>query len=196
MTLNSSNSTNNQQSSFNFFLLATDECLLRSNKSFCNYIAFIVVISQFLFTFVFPFIWYRLRVLNQNYRNQYNLSFVWLLSIFALISIDIIEFLLFRNGQIYSVTIIFFNVCQLIGCSLCIMRFRRVYADFDKQNNFKILITIGFIVFVLITRVLIVNYSKDSENASFYTVNNNLLLYFVIFSVFSMLQVNFHLCFL
>ncbi len=104
-------------SKINFLLIATDECKRKFSKSYCNYSAFVVLIGYVLNTIVLPLILFKIMQLKTKFRNQYNLSLMWMCSILIMALIDLIEYIAIGNGKIYSTGIILIQ-CVFVAISI------------------------------------------------------------------------------
>ena len=93
-------------SKINFLIIATDECKKKFTLSYCNYSAFVILIGYVLNTIVIPLILFKIIQLKTKFRNQYNLSLMWICSILIIALIDLIEYIATGNGKIYSTGII------------------------------------------------------------------------------------------
>lgn len=184
-------------SSVNFVFVSIDYCLTKNSSTYCNYSAFIILLGYITNAFIFPFILHRMHKLNTKFRNQYNVSLLWLCSIFLVFSIDIIEFLLINDGNLYSVSICVLQIIYLITLGLTIISYFRNYTIDGRfvRNLMTIMFTIIVFVVTFIGRYLSMKNLKEYPDLdqispiSFHIINTHFFLYFFIYVVFAIVQV-------
>lgn len=110
------NSARESISSVYFFLIATDKCTRNYSSSYCYYSSFVVLCGYLCNMSAIGFVLYRLLQLKTKFRNQYNLTLLWLCSILLVALIDIIEFISTGNGKIYSSAIILIQCILIVLC--------------------------------------------------------------------------------
>ena len=108
-------------SKINFLFIATDECTRNYSKSYCTFSALIVLCGYLCFMCIMPLVIYRLMQLKTKFRNQYNLSLLWMCSILLIGLIDLTEFIAIGNGKIYSIVIIFIQCVFIVTCIVSIL---------------------------------------------------------------------------
>ena len=104
-------------SKINFLLISADECKRKLSLSYCYYAAFVVLVGYVLNALIVPFILFRIMQLKTKFKNQYNLSLLWMCSILIMALIDLIEYVATGNGKIYSTGIILIQ-CVFITVSI------------------------------------------------------------------------------
>lgn len=147
--------------------------------------------------FVFPFLLHRMRVLTKKFRNQYNISLLWLASIALVFSIDLIEFFLIHDGNLYSAGIAFFQLITLFTCLLSMIQYFRHYSsDGSLVRNIMIvcfMVTTFLITFIgrILSKKSMSNYPNIDQVSpiSFHIINTHFFLYYFIYMVFAIVQV-------
>lgn len=182
----------------NFFFISTEYCLTKYSSSYCNYSVFIIFMGYLCSMLVFPFLLNRMRKISREFRNQYNISFPWLCSIFLVFSIDIIEFFLINDGQVYSVAICLLQIAYLTALLLTIIQYFRNYSIDGSlvRNIMMLLLTVIMFVLALVGRVLskrtLTNFPNIDQISpiSFHILNMHFFIYFFIYVFFATVQVN------
>ena len=186
-----------QLADVNIFFLSTEYCLTKYSSSYCNYSVFIILMGYFCSMLVFPLLLHRMRKLTRQFRNQYNICFPWLCSIFLVFSIDIIEFFLINDGQVYSVTICLLQVGYLTALLLTIIQYFRHYSIDGSlvRNIMMLLLTVIMFFLALIGRILSKRTLSNFPNIdqispiSFHILNMHFFIYFFIYVFFATVQV-------
>jgi hypothetical protein len=183
--------------SLNFLFVSTEYCLTKNGPSYCNYAVFIILLAYITNLFVFPILLVRMRNLNKKFRNQYNISLLWLCSIFLMFSIDLIEFFLVADGHLYSVIICIILFIYLVSCGLTIFNYFRNYSIDGTfvRNVMTIFFTVCvfFIVFTgrYLSQKALTKYPDLDRISpiSFHIINTHFFLYFFIYVLFAIVQV-------
>ncbi len=182
----------------NTFFPSIDGCLQDNTQFFCNYSAFLVVCGYICHLCVFPAIILRMSALAKIFRNQYNISFLWLCSILLMACIDLLEFILVGNNQIYSMLIVTLICFYFIIGLVALIKYMQYYSinGTSYQNVLTIVFSICTFSLILFARIWTRNtlskYPKVNQYspAIFYLSNTYFFLYYFVYSLFGTVQVN------
>ena len=195
------NSTTNNQAlatlRINTFFPSLGGCLKYNNYALCNYSSLMVVCGHIIQLCVFPALIFRMSNLTKRFRNQYNISFLWLCSILLISSIDLLEFIIVGNGQIYtSLTVILISIYFVLGL-VTIMKYMRNYSinAVSYQNGITMIFSLCIFSLIFFARIWssrtlskFPNLSHDSPTA-FYLLNTYFFLYYFVYVMFATVQV-------
>ena len=182
-------------SSINFWLVFVDKCEGRFGHVYCNYAALMVLIGFFLQMMVMPLVISRIRALGARFRNQYNLSFIWLCSIVLTIYIDLIEYMFSYDGHIQSKMITFVNCVFFVLAIWMLFEYWRFY-DVVGMNNSWIhfiwtLFSLCLAVLIGIARVWAYKHTDENtdEKLANKAIKSYTFLYFWVYVIFGFTQV-------
>lgn len=182
----------------NFFLISSLQCQIFNSRSYCVYSTFLILISHVLFCIAFALTVYRMNQLVERFRNQYNLSLIWLLSIVLIFSIDILEFIVVGDPYIYSkltIGLICASACLLITICLRHLELNR----FSDPQFYRNIITIAFVgalfILIVISRMWsnrnmnkLSNIDKQSKKV-YRALNLHQVLYYLVLLMFASVQI-------
>lgn len=184
----------------NWVFVFTDYCLDGRNNgsAYCSYAVFIILLAYIANLFVWPFLLVRMRKLNKKFRNQYNISLLWLCSIFLMFSIDLIELFLIADGHLYSMLICAILLVYLVILGMTIFNYFRNYSIDGTfvRNVMTLFFTVCMFVIVFTGRYLsmksLAKYPDLDQISpiSFHIINTHFFLYFFIYVIFAIVQVN------
>jgi len=182
----------------NTFFPSIDGCLKVNNHLYCSYSAFLVVCGYVFHLCVFPALILRMSQLAKIFRNQYNISFLWLCSILLIASIDLLEFVIEDNNQIYSILIVMLICVYFVMGLTAMLKYMRYYSinGASYQNGMTIIFSICIFSLILFARIWTKNtLSKypninQSSPATFYLSNTYFFLYYFVYSLFGTVQVS------
>ncbi len=186
------------QSSINFLFVTTDYCRTKNSNAYCNYSVFIIFLGYMSIMLVFPFLLHRMRQLNNKFRNQYNISLLWLASISLVFSIDLIEFFLVHDGRLYSAGNATFQLVSLITCLLTMIQYFRNYSSVGSLARNILILLFMIITFIvaftgrILSKKSMSNFPNLDQISpiSFHIINTHFFFYFFIYGVFAIVQVN------
>jgi hypothetical protein len=188
-------------SSVNAFLISTNECTKSSSIYYCNYVASIILIGYLMHLAVFPLTLLRMKQLKKKFRNQYNLSLVWLCSLLLMSFIDILEYIVTGDANLFSYFIVLVQCFYFFACLMTIFIYVRYYEvnGAQHQNVFKLAVTFILFLIIIFTRIWtssLESNKNSSEKLSpgLFTYTGKLAhfyVYYVIYVVFALCQVSF-----
>lgn len=197
--MNSSNLTSISQTivQMNTFFPSIDGCLRNNNKHYCNYSSFLVVCGYICHLCVFPAIILRMSQLAKIFRNQYNISFLWLCSILLISCIDLLEFIIEGNNQIYSILIVTLICVYFVMGLTAMFKYMRNYSinGASYQNGLTMVFSICIFSLILFARIWTKNtlskYPNINKNSptTFYLSNTYFFLYYFVYCLFGTVQV-------
>ncbi|RNA40961.1 hypothetical protein BpHYR1_044484 [Brachionus plicatilis] len=158
MTSNkSSNSSFGLQTpKLNFFLVSIQKCSESNPTVYCKYSASLITFGHLCLLFYFPLMFYRMSKLGNRFRNHYNLSFLWLCSLILMFSIDILEFLVTHDQNLYSMVIISATILNITLGFIFSFKYIRTYSK--NGAIYKQILTIAFsvslFVIIIVARVI------------------------------------------
>lgn len=183
-------------SKINFFLVSTRECIENSPSVYCNYSASLITFGHICLLFYFPLMFFRMNKLDNRFRNQYNVSLLWLCSLILIFSIDLLEFSITHNPNIYSMVIISTTILNIILGFIFTFKYLKTYSK--DGVFFKQILTIAFTICVFIIIFIARVISKKSllkiqqyDQETYTKVNTHLFLYYFVYVLFGFSQVNF-----
>ena len=177
--------------------ISTSHCERDYSSAYCGFAAFIISLGYLSGLFVFPFMLYRMRQLKKKFRNQYNISLLWLNSIMLVFLIDLIEYFLTHDGTIYSSFIILSLLVYIATCVMTIALYVRDYSvEGTLFGNVLIICFTNFLfALVFISRILsqksLAKFPDiDQRSAvSFHIINTHFFMYYFVYVLFASVQV-------
>lgn len=184
-------------SSMNFLFPSTAQCLSKNPNAYCNYASFLVICGYLCHFCVFPSLLFRMKQLSNRFKNQYSISFLWLCSILLVTCIDLLEFMLVWDNQIYSIYIMIIIIFYFFACLLTILRYMRFHSmkSTSFQNGLAVVFSICILFLVMFARIWsnrqfskFPSIGKDSPWA-FHLLNTYFFLYYFVYVMFASVQV-------
>ena len=190
------NQTLNMNSIKTFFP-SIQGCIKDNNAFYCKYSSFLVVCGFICHLCVFPSIIFRMSQLSKIFRNQYNLSFLWLCSIILIPLIDLLELMIQGNNQIYSILIGLLICVYIVMGLFAMLKYMRYYSisGASYQNGMTIIFCIciySLIMFARIWTKKALSKYPDLNHYSpmaFYLSNTYFFLYYFVYGLFGTVQV-------
>ncbi|CAF0876436.1 unnamed protein product [Brachionus calyciflorus] len=131
--------------------------------------------------------------LKKRFRNQYNLSLLWICSFMLIISIDLLEFIIVRDEKVYSLILILILVINLLSGFALIAKYMKTYSK--DGSIYKQSLTCGFaialFIIIIFGRMFTENRLSKLENydtKAYRQINTHLFLYYFVFILFSCTQ--------
>lgn len=193
LSLNSDKNESDYES-MNIFLVNTNDCRNYNDNRYCVYSALLVTFGHLLYTSAFFFILLRINRLQERFRNQYNLSFLWLLSILSIAFVDLLEYTVSDDVYLYSKFIILLVIVQMFLLLMIIYKylvFNYIHTNIFWNFIMKIIFTIVLFVLLIIGRLWSsAKLSKFNEvNARMYRLlNTHTFMYFFVYIMFGCVQ--------
>lgn len=182
---------------FNIFLVSIEECKKNNPSFYCKYSAFLILCGYLCLLSVFPLMLNRMNKLGKRFRNQYNISFLWLCSIALMFSIDLLEFILNGDPNLYSMAIIATIIVCILFCFITIASYMRNYSIEGSayRNGLTIFFSISIFIIVFLGRLWsksrlqkFPNIDQQSPN-SYHMLNTHFFLFYFVYVLFASVQV-------
>jgi hypothetical protein len=179
-----------QVEDINIFLVSVAKCIPNDSEFYCYYVAFIILLGYALNNFIFPLTLYRMHQLKSKFRNQYNVSFLWMCALLLSSAIDILEYVVAGDGQVYSIVIVVFLLWYFMTCLTTIVCYFQSYAvDGTRYRNvMTLLITLLFFLATALAR----QWSQWSleKRVKPRLSHGHFMFYFVVYATIGGAQVN------
>lgn len=187
-------------SKLNFFLVSTQTCQKLNPIAYCKYSSSLITIGHICLSFFFPVMLYQMRKLKKHFRNKYNLSFLWICSMILIFSIDLLEFLITKDRNLYSMIIISTTLFNIILGFIFAYQFIQIYLKDGIVYNQLLIAGFSFSLFVIIFFARL--FTKNSllkitqyDQKTYTKVNTHLFLYYFVYALFGFAQVKFLIIF-
>jgi hypothetical protein len=183
----------------NFLLVSvTGNCLPTESPFYCYYLALLILLGHALNSTIFPLTLYRMHQLGVKFRNQYNVSFMWMCALLLASSIDLLEYVIAGDGQVYSISIVVFVLLYSVASISAIAVYFQNFAVHGTRykNGMTFLGTVGLFVVIVIARIwsqlslekaVLV---KSGNNKSSGLHNGHFVLYYFVYAMVGGAQVN------
>ena len=168
-----------------FLFVSIETCAKTNRRAYCHYASFLILLGYVCHMFVFPLLVMRMRELKSRFRNQYNLSFLWLCCMLLMTAIDILEFTLSLDARLFSVAIFGFATFFFVACLTTMLVYMRRYSSDGsfRQNSVAMVFTIFFFIAIVIVR-LSASTSTSTKWSKSKSKTGSLAWYLVFFGYF------------
>lgn len=181
-------------SKLNFFLVSIQKCSKINHVVFCKYSSSLITIGHICLSFFFPLMLFQMRKLENRFRNQYNLSFLWICSIILIFSIDFLEYFITNDRNLYSMVIISTTFINIILGFIFAYQFTKVYLKDGFVLKQLLIAAFSVSLFVLIffsrlfTKKNLLKITQYDQK-TYTKVNTHLFLYYFVYVLFGFAQV-------